>query len=401
MRSGSQSRSVRAALFTNRRRRVALVAVLLSAALVWPVYDALAAQPPVGLGTAGGFAVLAGSAVTNTGPSTLNGELGVSPGTAVTGFPPGTVNGAVHAADAAAGQAQSDLTTAYNDAAGRTPALTVSGDLGGLTLTSGVYKSGSSLGLTGELTLDAQGDPNAVFVFEAGSSLTTASASSIQLINGAQACNVYWQIGSSATLGTTSVFAGNILAYTSVSLNNGVTVHGRVLARNGAVTLINDTIDPPACTTPTSTAPVGATTTATSTTPGATTPTSAPIRKTSVTKGKNGTAVFTTVPRSVVATIDRYGTSRCVRRTFRVAVKGLFIRKVSFSVGGSVVANSTRPPFRATVGVLGGDRVITAHVTFTDGTHPARLHLRFRACAAAAVRTPHPAIPVIPSGFTG
>jgi hypothetical protein len=400
MRSGSQSRSVRAALFTNRRRRLALVAVLLSAALVWPAYDALAAQPPVGLGTAGGFAVLAGSAVTNTGPSTLNGELGVSPGTAVTGFPPGTVNGAVHAADAAAVQAQSDLTTAYNDAAGRTPALTVSGDLGGLTLTSGVYKSGSSLGLTGELTLDAQGNPNAVFVFEAGSSLTTASASSIQLINGAQACNVYWQIGSSATLGTTSVFAGNILAYTSVSLNNGVTVHGRVLARNGAVTLINDTINPPQCTTPAGTTPTA--TTPVGTTPVATTPAgTTPIRKTSVTKGKNGTAVFTTVPRSVVATIDRYGTSRCVRRTFRVAVKGLFIRKVSFSVGGSVVASSTRPPFHATVGVLGGDRLITAHVTFTDGSHAVRLHLRFRACAAAAVRTPHPAIPVIPSGFTG
>ncbi len=400
MRSGSQSRLLRAALLTNTRRRIGLVAVLLSAGLVWPAYEALAAQPPVGLGTAGGFAALAGSAVTNTGPSTLNGELGVSPGTAITGFPPGTVNGAVHAADAAAAQAQSDLTTAYNDAAGRTPALTVSGDLGGLTLTSGVYKSSSSLGLTGQLTLDAQGNPNAVFVFEAGSTLTTASASSIQLINGAQACNVYWQIGSSATLGTTSVFAGNILAYTSVSLNNGVTVQGRVLARNGAVTLINDTITPPQCTTPAGTTPAGATTPAGST-PVATTPTVKPVRKTPVTKRKNGTAVFTTVPRSVVATIDRYGTSRCVRRTFRVAVSGLFIRKVSFSVGGSVVASSSRPPFRGTVGVLGGDRMITAHVTFTDGSRAANLHLRFRACAAAAVRTPHPAIPVIPSGFTG
>jgi Ice-binding-like len=153
--------------------------------VAWLGGNALAAQPPVGLGTAQAFAVLAGSTVTNTGPSTLFGDLGVSPGTAVTGFPPGTVNGTIHAADAVAGQAQSDLTTAYNDAAGRTPPLAVPADLGGLTLTAGVYKSGSSLGLTGTLTLDAQGNPNAVFVFQAASTLITASGSSVKLINGA------------------------------------------------------------------------------------------------------------------------------------------------------------------------------------------------------------------------
>ncbi|MEA2197405.1 MAG: hypothetical protein QOJ25_1456, partial [Solirubrobacteraceae bacterium] len=166
---------------------LALLAVSASAAF--------AAQPPVGLGTADSAAVLAGSAVTNTGPSTINGDLGVSPGTAVSGFPPGTVNGTFHSADAVAGQAQFDLTTAYDDAAGRTPPLSVSGDLGGLTLTSGVYKSGSSLGLTGALTLDAQGNPNAVFIFQASSTLITASGSDVKLINGAQPCNVYWQIG--------------------------------------------------------------------------------------------------------------------------------------------------------------------------------------------------------------
>src|SRR5581483_9368201 len=132
---------------------------------------ASAAQAPVGLGTADSFAVLAGSTVTNTGPSTINGDLGVSPGTAITGFPPGTVNGTIHAADAVAGQAQSDLTTAYNDAASRTPPAVVSGDLGGLTLAPGVYKASSSIGLTGTLTLDAQGKPNAVFVFQVGSTL--------------------------------------------------------------------------------------------------------------------------------------------------------------------------------------------------------------------------------------
>jgi hypothetical protein len=207
--------------------------------------DALAAQPPVGLRTADSFAVLAGQTVTNIGPSAINGDLGVAPGTAVAGLVP--VIGTIHTADAVAGQAQSDLTTAYNDAAGRTVPLAVPADLGGLTLTAGLYSSESSLGLTGALTLDAQGDPNAVFVFQAASTLITATASHVNLINGAQPCNVFWQVGSSATLGTTSVFAGTILALTSISMNNGVTVQGRALARNGSVTLINDTINAPHC----------------------------------------------------------------------------------------------------------------------------------------------------------
>jgi hypothetical protein len=206
---------------------------------------ASAAQPPVGLGTADSFAVLAGQTVTNTGPSAITGNVGVVPGTAVTGLV--AVTGTIHAGDAVAGRAQSDLTAAYNDAAARTPPALVAADLGGLTLTAGVYASGSSLGLTGALTLDAQGDPNAVFVFQAGSTLTTASASRVNLINGAQPCNVFWQVGSSATLGTSSVFAGNILALTSISVNDGVTVRGRTLARNGAVTLINDTITAAHC----------------------------------------------------------------------------------------------------------------------------------------------------------
>ncbi len=201
----------------------------------------------LGLGTADSFAVLAGSTVTNTGPSIVNGDLGLSPGTAVTGFGPGTVTGTTHAADVAALQAQSDLTTAYDDAAGRAPAAAAPSDLGGLTLTPGVYSNASSLALTGTLTLDAQGDPNAAFVFQAGSTLITASASRVRLVNGAQACNVFWKVGSSATLGTSTVLAGNILALTSISMNDGVTLNGRALARNGAVTLINDTVSTPHC----------------------------------------------------------------------------------------------------------------------------------------------------------
>jgi len=223
---------------------IAVCVMLVSAmtAVVAGGSRAHAADAPVNLGTAAGFAVLAGSTVTNTGPTVVNGDLGLSPGTAVTGFPPGTVDGTVHAADAAAAQAQADLTTAYNDAAGRTPTALVAGDLGGMTLTPGVYRSSSSLGITGTLTLDGQGDPNAVFIIQMGSTLTTASGSVVRLINRAQATNVFWQVGSSATLGTNSTFSGTILALTSITVTTGVKIFGRVLARNGAVTLDTDII---------------------------------------------------------------------------------------------------------------------------------------------------------------
>lgn len=210
----------------------------------------LAAHAPVGLGTADSFAVLGGTTVTNTGPTVVSGDLGVSPGSAVTGFPPGLViNGAIHVADAVALQAQSDLTTAYNDAAGRPCTLDLSGvDLGTQTLTDGTYCFSSSAQLTGTLTLNGEGNPNAVFIFQIGSTLTTAPASTVSLINGAQACNVYWQVGSSATLGTTTTFRGSILALTSIALQTGaIIVEGRALARNGAVTLDTNTITRDTC----------------------------------------------------------------------------------------------------------------------------------------------------------
>ncbi len=210
-----------------------------------------AAVAPVGLGTAGSFAVLAGSTVTNTGPTILNGDLGVSPGTAITGFPPGIVNGATHDDDGVAAGAQSDLTTAYNDAAGRTPAASLGGFIGaGQTLLPGVYKATSSLDVGGSLILDAAGDPNAVFIFQVGSTLVTDSASHVILTGGAQACNVFWQVGSSATLGTGSIFQGSVLALTSITVTTGDTVVGRALARNGAVTLDDDTFTVPSCAIP-------------------------------------------------------------------------------------------------------------------------------------------------------
>jgi type VI secretion system secreted protein VgrG len=196
------------------------------------------------LGTAESFGVLGGSAVTNTGNTVINGDLGVWPGLAITGFPPGIVNGTTYAGGAVALQAQSDLTTAYNTLAGMAVTQVLTGqNLGGKTLTAGVYFFSSSADLTGILTLDGPGD----FVFQIGSTLdTAANNSSVLVINGANAGNVYWQVGSSATLGTNSAFKGSILALASITLNTGATIeNGRALARNGAVTLDDNTITVP------------------------------------------------------------------------------------------------------------------------------------------------------------
>ncbi|HSP02499.1 MAG TPA: ice-binding family protein [Acidimicrobiales bacterium] len=272
-----------------------------AAALVIGTLPAGAATA-VGLGTAAEFSVLAGSAVTNTGPTTVTGSVGVSPGTAISGFPPGIVGGTIHSADAPAAQAQTDTTTAYNTAASQTPATAVAVELGGRTLEPGVYRNGT-LGITGTLTLDAQGDPDAVFVFQASSTLITASGSRVNLINGAQACNVFWQIGSSATLGTSTQFVGTVLALTSITANNGATVQGRLLARNGAVTLDNNVITTAACaaqTTTTTTAPTTTTTTAATTTTTAaptTTTTTTPAASTPV--GTGGTPTGTATPAPV------------------------------------------------------------------------------------------------------
>ena len=218
-------------------------ALAVAAAALIGMPSGASAATLVPLGTAANFAVLAASTITNTGPTTINGDLGLSPGTSVTGFPPGQVTGTVYTADSVALQAQNDLTTAYNDAATQPVTATIPTELGGTTVTPGVYNSAAgTFGITGTVTLDAQGNPNAVFIFQAASTLITASASNVLLINGAQASNVFWVVGSSATLGTSSTLRGNILALTSITVTTGTTIDGRALARNGAVTLDTDTI---------------------------------------------------------------------------------------------------------------------------------------------------------------
>jgi hypothetical protein len=217
--------------------------------------SAYAGLTSVNLGSADPFAVLAGTTVTNTGPSIVDGDLGVWPGTSITGFPPGIVNGTVDDSDAVAMQAQSDLTTAYNYTVAQACGNNLTGqNLGGLTLTPGVYCFASSAQLTGTLTLDAQGDPNAVFLIQIGSTLTTASASSVVFVDGGQGSDLFWQVGSSATLGTTTEFAGNILALTSITLTTGANIQcGSALAINGAVTM--DTNDVSTCDSGTTSAP--------------------------------------------------------------------------------------------------------------------------------------------------
>jgi hypothetical protein len=204
---------------------------------------AAAVAPP--LGAAQSFAVLGATPnVNNTGPTVVTGDLGVSPAAAVVGFPPGTVIGTIHAADATAASAQSSNTTAYGVLAGEACNTTfgVPTDLAGMTLTPGVYCFASSAANTGLLQLDAVGDPNAVWVFQIASTLITGSASTVTVINGGQACNVFWQVGSSAILGTTTTFVGNILALTSVTLQTGASLSGRVLAQTGTVTLASNAV---------------------------------------------------------------------------------------------------------------------------------------------------------------
>ncbi len=208
-----------------------------------------ATQLPVTLGSTSTFAVLAGSTVTNSGPTVVNGNLGLSPGSAVTGFPPGSVAlpYTMQVANPVAVLAQSDLTTAYNDAATPNrdggPVTTVAGDLGGQTLGPGLYNSATTLSITGTLTLN--GSATSIFIFQMGSALTTAVGSQVVLTGGAQAANVFWQVGSSATINAGSIFVGTILAQASISFGTGAALDGRALARTGAVTLLSNTITQP------------------------------------------------------------------------------------------------------------------------------------------------------------
>jgi len=223
------------------------MALSLVAVLAHPT--ATAAVSVVNLGTTSGFAVLAGSGITIAGAvnsTVITGDIGTFPTVSITGLSNLVHNGVNHAGDDVTQLAKNDLITAYNDAAGRSYDTNYPDGFALVgTLNSGVYKGNGSLAISGSLTLDAQGDPNAVWIFQTASTLITASGSNIILTGGAQASHVFWQVGSSATLGTGSDFSGSILAYTSITLDTGALVNGRALARNGEVTMDYNTINVP------------------------------------------------------------------------------------------------------------------------------------------------------------
>ncbi len=372
-------------------RMCAALAVTGGVALAAVPVSAHAAE--VGLGTSDSFAVLAGQSVTNTGPSVITGDVGVSPGSAIVGFPPGIViDGTFHAADGVATQAQADLTTAY-DVAALEPPATIATELGGTTLTAGAYNSASgTFEITGTATFDAQGDPNAQFVIQTASTLVTASGSDVELINGAQACNVFWQVGSSATLGTGSDFQGNILALTSITATTGTDITGRALARNGSVTLDTNTITRPGCVVPvippvappTSTPPAG-----TTTPPSGAVPIAEPAAATT----RNGTARLRRTPSEA-----RTPSGVCTTG-FHARVRGAMIRQVVFTMDGRRIGSRTRGPFTVSVpSASAGRHIVRARVTFRDATRSRTLRMRYRACGAAAA-TLNPTRG--PSRFTG
>ena len=392
-------------------RRARCAGLTLAAGLAFAAVPAAAQASAVLLGTAAPFVVLAGSTATNTGPSVLNGELGLSPGTSLPGFNAAVVNGATHNNDAVAAQAQANLTTAYDTAAGQLSPVDLTGqDLGGLTLTAGNYAFSTSAQLTGALVLDAQGDPNAQFVFQIGSTLTTASASSVVMINGGSPCNVYWQIASSATLGSTTAFQGNLMAYTSITLNNRATVRRaragtqrrRDARRQRPRRLgVQHRAPPPR--------PRGRRH------PGhgrrrfpgpAATPRPAAPRRTDD-ACRNGANQSPPASRTTVAT--RNGRAALRRAPsgpgspaascttgFRASVTGAQIKRVVFSLDGKRIASRSGSPFRVLVPALSGRHNVTARVTFKDATRAKTLKLGYRACAAA-VRHPRNG----PSQFTG
>ena len=270
--------------------------------------NANAAGPTtVNLGAAGTFAILAGTpAITNTNPSQISGNIGIHPAAAVTGFPPGVVMaGTIYAGDSIALQAKDALAAAYNDAASRPSTATVA-TLSG-TLVGGVYNSGgATLGIAGTVTLDGQNDPSSVWIFQATSDLVTPSSSTVALINGASPCNVFWQVTSSAALGSGSTMVGTILALSSITMASGVTVNGRALARNGTVTLDNDTITRPTCAAAVAATPVPTF----GPTPGPATPaptaaaTVAPSAATATPIGRTAAPIVAALPSTATATDD-------------------------------------------------------------------------------------------------
>jgi Ice-binding-like len=309
-----QNRAARQRARIRRRRLVsaslAPLAVIVSVAMLLPIIRGDAATL-LSLGSAESFAVLAGTAITNTGTTTIVGDVGSSPTSTTTGFGTVALTGTNHGGDATTVQAKTDLDAAYVQAVGSAPTATIGTELGGTTVTPGVYNSAAgTFAITGTLTLDSQSDPNAVFIFQMTTTLTTAVASAVTFSNGGSACNVFWQVGSSATLGANTQLLGSILAFTSITSGAGSSIEGRLLAEGGAVTIDSNNITVPACTPPlppttTTTEPPTTTTTVpttTTTTTAPTTTTTTTVPTTTTTTTVPTTTTTTTVPTTTTTT---------------------------------------------------------------------------------------------------
>jgi hypothetical protein len=307
--SASASCATPEATHPGRLRAIGALLVSAGLALALSAMGTASASVPttIDLGTAAAASVIAGTGVTNTGSSVLTLDLDTYPSLAISGFPPG-LSGPEHADDGVAQAAHSDLATAYGDAVAAPSTANETGvDLGGQTLTGGVYTAANAMSLTGSVPLTLSGSASSVFIFQAGTTLTTGSDSSVVLTGGVLACNVFWQVGTSATIGSSTSFQGNILASTSISIDNAATIAGRALALNGAVTLLDDTLSAPSCNTTPPTTPT--TTTPTTTTPTTTTPstTTAPVTTAPVTGSTSSTTTVVTPQATVAGTTTSAG----------------------------------------------------------------------------------------------
>jgi hypothetical protein len=361
----------------------------------------------VDLGTADPFSVLAYSTVTNTGATSMSGNLGLHPGSAVTGGP--LVLGESHLADGPALQAKNSLDTAFVTTAGLPSVALGSAELAGRRLTTGVYNAPGDLLLgSTEVQLDAQGDPNAVFIFQVGRDLTLASSTRVSLINGAQACNVFWQVERFSTLGTASRFVGTLMSHQRIAAQTGATIQGRLFSRVDEVTLENNVITTSACAAGTDgdggsggTGTGGTGGNAPGTTPGTGAPAGsapadqAPPGSQSSTPTRNGTARLNRPP--TTTTTSRRGPARPCTEGFTARVRGKLIRRVIFSLDGKRIGTRTKSAFSVYVrAARAGSHVISARVGFKDATRSRTLKFRYRACAAQVLQPRRG-----PSQFTG